>query len=196
LLEATTRPWAGVEVCSTIDALYLSERLRRWGGDHWATVAWRLRPELALIPQEAIDLVYRLGPSDRENARFQKWAIALLDPQGAGLPNNGGYSTRPLPSILDRARDRSLDARKLLKKLYDRHLRPAGTEVRALELPTYASVFPDLLDLGSLQTASLFDPQELERTISAARTDRLSSNAPFNAILSLEWAVRQAGLRL
>ena len=196
LLARVARPWADRGPRGMLDLLYLRERMRCWGALHWNCVAWRTTPELPLLPQDAIDIVYRLGPEARREARFQKWAIAQLDERAARLPHNGGYATRPDAGLRGLVGDRLRDARKLARKLYDRHVRRRGFAVRALDLPTYGEAFADLLDAGALQTARLYDPSRLAAALKVGRTQRLASNGPLNAVVAIEWAVRQGGLRM
>ncbi len=192
LLAASDRELADLPPLERSEALYLTERVRRWAGPLvWKTAEYTV-PELPLLGQQVVELAPRWPLAARRDGAILRWAIELADPAAARLPHNGGYPTRPreLASPGERLRGTWLDGRRLARRLFHRR-----AELVASAHPTYRTLFEDLLQWSNMRSAALYDEQAFHDLLTTELDRPARPESPLNIVIGTEWVCRATRLR-
>lgn len=191
LLEASEQAFAGFDPFDRLEALYHTERVRRWGGTLiWKTARYVI-PELPLYGQRVAERVYQLPRAARRGGTLVRWVIEHCDPEVARLPHNGGYPTRPpeCTSWYAKARAAALNVKKLTHKLSGRRA-PESAGVR----PSYRTLFAEYLEISGMRSAHLYDAHVLRPLIEAGIDQSVSPGSPLNIVVGTEAVMRAARL--
>jgi len=174
-----------------LEAMYLSERIRRWASAHLKTMAWWIEPELPFIGQKLVEQAYGLPMAVREGAQLFRGAIWQCMPDAGRIPHNEGYHTLPYgeASFRDRLRTIRLDSAKLVRKIWPSRTvghpyPPAGVSV------TYRKCFEDELDPSRMISRFLYREKVLRDRLRPLLDEPAGTVKMVNEVLGLEIALR------
>jgi len=176
-----------------LEALYLSQRTRRWASCHLKTMAWWIQPELPFIGQKLVEQAYGLPMSIRDGGQIFRGAIWQCMPSAGRIPHNEGYHTLPRTeaTFTDQFRAVRLESAKLLRKIY-----PGSSERvthdRGGVVLTYRECFGDLLDPSRMVSRFLYRGKPLADRLEPLLDKPAGSAGMVNGILGLEIALRSA----